>query len=166
MRASNAALIGLALSVPALGVAGPGLPLTEPEREAFRAELRAALLADPSPIEAALNPPPIDLYADDKAADLALIEAHGEALFGTWPAPNRIAFFTKDGCEDCMKAETELLEITQNLGWDVITHPADGPLARNLSLPDAPFYVLPDMFLRGWMPAPVLERYLIKRAAD
>ncbi len=85
MKASKAALIGSALSVPALGAAGTGLPLTEPERQAFRTELRAALLADPSPIEAALNPPPIDLYADDKAADLALIEAHGAALFSTWP---------------------------------------------------------------------------------
>lgn len=65
-----------------------------------------------------------------------------------------------------MKAEAELIEITKSLGWEIITHPADGPLAQSLTLPDAPFYVLPDMFLRGWMPAPVLERYLIKRAAD
>ena len=166
MKASKVALIGLALSVPALGAVGTGLPLTEPERQAFRTELRAALLADPSPIEAALNPPPIDLYADDKAADLALIEAHGAALFSTWPAPNRIAFFTKESCDDCIKAEAELVEITKNLGWEIITHPADGALAQRLSLPDAPFYVLPDMFLRGWMPAPALERYLIKRAAD
>lgn len=165
MRAAKAALTGLALSVPALGAA-QGLSLTELERQAFRTELHAALLADPSPIEAALNPHPIDLYADDKAADLALIEAHGSALFGIWPAPNRIAFFTKDGCDDCMKAEAELVEITKNLGWEIIFHPADGALAKSLSLPDAPFYVLPDMFLRGWMPAPVLERYLIKRAAD
>lgn len=115
MKASKAALIGLALSVPALGAAGTGLPLTEPERQAFRTELRAALLADPSPIEAALNPPPIDLYADDKAAGLALIEAHGAALFSTWPAPNRIAFLTKESCDDCIKAEAELVEIRKTL---------------------------------------------------
>ena len=166
MKTLKTALTGLALSVPTLGAAGTGLPLSETEREAFRSELRAAIIADPTPIEAALTPPPIDLYADDKAADLALIESHGAALFGTWPAPNRIAFFTKEGCEDCMKAEAELIEITKNLGWEIITHPADGALAQRLSLPDAPFYVLPDMFLRGWMPASVLERYLIKRAAD
>ena len=63
-------------------------------------------------------------------------------------------------------AEAELTALANDLGWQVITHPFDGPLARTLDLPDAPFYVLPDLLIRGAMPAPVLRRYLTARDGD
>lgn len=146
-------------------LAGPvqaeGLGLTADQRTAFGALLREVLLAEPEIVMQALAPPaPEDPYAADKAADLALIAAHGAALFGRWPATRHIAFFAAPDCADCTRAATELAVLATQTGWTVQAHDADGELARALGVPDAPFYVLPDLMIRGWMPAPALLRYL------
>lgn len=135
-----------------------GLDLTPAARAAFGTEVRRALLADPQIIARALAPP--DPYADEKSADLALIAAHGVALFGAWPAPRAIAFFTAPDCADCARAAEELDTAAAGAGWRVTRHAADGDLARSLGVPNVPFYVLPDLMIRGWMPKPALMRYL------
>mgnify|MGYP001028999515 FL=1 len=146
------------------GAQSSDLPFTPDERRAFHAELRALFLDEPELLLGTAPQP--DLYADEKAADLARIADHGQELFGVWPAPRRIALFTSPECATCRTAEAELTALANDLGWQVITHPFDGPLARTLDLPDAPFYVLPDLLIRGAMPAPVLRRYLTARDGD
>ena len=141
----------------------PALDLTPSARTALGEEVRALLLEEPEILERALNPPPLDPYEDDRAADLARIAAHGAALFGEWPASRIIAFFEGPDCADCPRARAELDAIAGARGWRVLRHPIDSALARSMELPDAPFYVLNDMLIRGWMPAPVLDGYLSAR---
>ena len=72
------------------------------------------------------------------------------------------AFFTAENCPDCTRAEDELRTLAQRLGFRVAVFDigSDAALARSLGLDMAPSYVLPEMMLRGAMPAIVLERYL------
>ncbi len=158
MRRIASVLAGLVAGLACAGPAMPdGLGLTPDARAAFGAEVRRALLDDPAMITDGLAPP--DPYAADKSADLSLIAAHGVALFGQWPAPRHVAFFS-DGCADCAQAGAELDARAQDAGWTVHRHAMDSDLARSLGVPDAPFYVLPEIMIRGWMPAPALARYI------
>ncbi|MEI4233509.1 hypothetical protein [Roseovarius sp. D22-M7] len=112
---------------------------------------------------------PIDLYAEDTARDLDLLDRTAPRLFdpkhpgiGPEGAPIRIAIFTRDGCPDCADAIADLRGLADRLGFratvlDIAEH-AD--LARDLGLDMAPSYVMRDRMLRGAMPKVVLKRYL------
>ncbi|MDF0600059.1 hypothetical protein P1J78_04875 [Psychromarinibacter sp. C21-152] len=119
------------------------------------------------------DPPSVGaIYAEEIAADLALIAAQAERLFdpdrpglGPADAPVRIAFFTGAGCTDCPRARAELAALAARLGvraavFDVSDSPADAALMDRLTLDTLPSYVMRDGLIRGAMPAMVLERYL------
>lgn len=119
----------------------------------------------PSPadrLRALTAPPATDLYGSEKSADRARIEAEAEALFG----PDRdaaIALFTAPDCADCAQAEAELAALTARLGLRhrIIALDDDTrPMFERLTFDTLPAYVLPDMLIRGQMPAFVLEGYL------
>lgn len=102
---------------------------------------------------------PVELYADDIAADLDRIER--EALFASGAA---IVMFTGPGCDACAKAEAALFALTRGLGvglsvLDTANPEAAETMAR-LTLDALPSYVLPDKLVRGDVPGFVLERYL------
>lgn len=94
--------------------AAEGLGLTEAERRAFGDEVRAAILADPSPVEAALFPPVPDLYAEEVAADQARLAARAELFaptdrgYGAASLRLTIVFFETYPCADCGTAWAEL----------------------------------------------------------
>ena len=91
-----------------------GLDLTQAERAAFRAEVRAAILADPEPIERALTPPAADLYSENVAEDRARLEANmtlfdrTERGFGAENPRLTLVFFESYPCADCAAAWAEL----------------------------------------------------------
>ncbi|MHA6324134.1 hypothetical protein [Roseivivax sp. CAU 1753] len=146
---------------------------TDAERAAFAAELRAALLADPEIVDRALNPPApsaADLYLDARNADLALIAADTDLLFGAGPtlgpagAPVALAFLTDPDCAACIAAQAELEALLTDRGArariiDATTAPGRALMDR-LTLDALPSYVLPEMMVRGAMPSFVLGRYL------
>lgn len=114
-------------------------------------------------LRALAAPPPVtgDLYAEDKADDLARIEADADDLF---PDGEAIALFTGPDCPDCAKAASELSDIASKLGVEVnrlhIGSPEAAALMARMTLDVVPSYVMPDRLIRGHMPAFVLERYL------
>ena len=77
-----------------------------------------------------------------------------------------MALFTSDDCAACSDAVRELSSLTRTYGLTFIQHNIDTPQtaawAAQLGLDEAPFYVLPNMILRGHMPAVVLQKYLRK----
>ncbi len=115
-----------------------------------------------------------DIYADEIAADLALIAAEEEALFGPGRpgygpegAPARIVLFTGPDCEDCAAAEDELAALVRDLEVraaiiDIAADPAGAALMKRLSLDLLPSYVMRDGMIRGAMPAIVLKGYLLR----
>lgn len=127
---------------------------------------RLRALAAPAPPAAA------DIYAEEIAADRALLAAEAGALFdsarpglGPADAPVAIALFTGPGCAACAPATAELEELATRLGVravliDTGADPADAALMRRLGLDLLPSYALPWGMIRGAMPAVVLERYL------
>lgn len=152
----------------ALVAAGPGwaetdiFNLTAAERAAFRAEVRALLLAEPQIVDRALNPPnpaaqEIRQEIDD---DLRLLQALAPEILGG----RQIALFIGADCAECARAADELEAISKDCGAEFILHdtrnPASAALADRLGMTDLPFYVLPGMILRGHIPAVVLPRYL------
>ncbi|MBC7133231.1 MAG: glutaredoxin family protein [Roseovarius sp.] len=163
--------------VPALGLAlGLGLGAAPPleagprqSRTPLGEAIREALIAHPELLAPLTGPAPMDIYADEVARDLDLLEREAPHLFapglpgfGPGEAAPRIAFFTAPDCPDCATAEAELSALAARLGlrvsvFDITAHDA---LAARLGLDMAPSYVLPDRLLRGAMPAIVLERYL------
>lgn len=91
-----------------------GLDLSPSDRLAFGQEVRAAILADPSPIEHALTPPPPDLYAEAVAADKQRLEENA-ALFAPTPRgfgaedPRvTIVFYESYPCAECATAWADL----------------------------------------------------------
>ena len=66
----------------AVSAQADGLPLTDAERDAFRREVRDAILADPALIEQALAGP--SLYADAVAKDKASLSDQAD-LFAPTP---------------------------------------------------------------------------------
>lgn len=145
---------------------------TAPQSRAPLGEaIREALIATPEVLSEVTRPPPepIDLYAEDAARDLDLLQRAAPRLFdpaqpgiGPESAPVRIAIFTRADCEECASAMADLRAVANRLGlratvFDIEDH---ANLARDLGLDLAPSYVMRDRIVRGEMPAIVLERYL------
>lgn len=112
---------------------------------------------------------PIDLYTDERQADLAGI-ARQEALFdpkspGFGPKGTpAIALLIGPDCPDCDAALSELKQISQDLAIRVAvldtTDPDNAAAMAALGLDMLPSYVMSDRMIRGHMPAFVLRRYL------
>lgn len=145
--------------------------LDDAERAVLRDEIRAVLMANPELARPAPRTPPggSELYADDIAGDLKLIEENREALFspelpgfGPLGAANRIALFIGPNCPACKRAEADLrgLAKAHDLRVSLIDASTHAELARRMTAEGLPFYVLPKMMLRGHMPAAILDRYL------
>lgn len=119
----------------------------------------------------ALNAPsaPIDLYSDERQADLDGIARQDDLFdpsspgFGPEGGPS-IALFIGPNCPDCDVALSELRQISQDLGIRVAvldTTTTDNAAAMAaLGLDILPSYVMHDRLIRGHMPAFVLHRYL------
>ncbi|MEQ9239717.1 hypothetical protein [Roseovarius indicus] len=146
------------------------LHLTPTERAILGQEIRAVLLTVPEllPLDRPA-PDAADLYAEAIDSDLARLKAHAEALFsralpgfGPADATRTIALFTKPGCEDCTRAETDLRALSErhDLRVTLLDMEENKALADALQLDMAPSYVFPDQMLRGHIPPVVLERYL------
>lgn len=146
--------------------------LPKQSRTTLGEAIRAVLIDTPSLLAPITDPAPItgaDLYADEATRDLDLLAraaprlfAPGLHSFGTEGAVPSIAFFTQSDCPDCAMAEAELRALAARLGLrgTLFDMAEDAALAAELGLDMAPSYVLPDMMLRGAMPAIVLEKYL------
>jgi hypothetical protein len=143
-------------------------------RDALGEAIREVLVETPSllaPLRTPEGSVAADLYSEDAARDLDVLGRAVPRLFardlpgfGPEGAPAAIAFFTQEGCAECANAEAELRDLATRLGVRVsrfdITE--DAAFAAELGLDMAPSYVLPDMLLRGAMPAIVLEKYLTR----
>ncbi|WP_135505299.1 disulfide bond formation protein DsbA [Roseovarius aestuariivivens] len=133
--------------------------LSEAERAIFHAEIRAALLDVPQLLPDA---PPVviaDPYAEAVESDLARIAAHRDVLFA---GGAKLALIVAEGCPDCRRAETELYDISESYGvtFTRLVIGEHDNLLRDLGLEQVPAYVFEDRMFQGWMPVPVLERYL------
>lgn len=88
---------------------------------ALGAELRAVLADHPEIVETALRPPPpVDPYAGEKAADLAMIGGFAPQLFardapglGSVDAATVWAVFLKPGCERCTDVLADLKALVE-----------------------------------------------------
>ena len=175
----------LAWLMPALLACAPalagGLDMTDAERAAFGAEVRALLRDEPMLVGRALTPDP---YAEEKAADHALLEGLAAALFDParrgWGPPGAPAMvaLTAPGCTACAATEPELAALAAARGLrigllDITEEPALAAalrqyetccqaLAAELGLDSLPSYVLPDMLVRGDVPVFVLDGYLAR----
>ncbi|EDQ04017.1 hypothetical protein OIHEL45_11805 [Sulfitobacter indolifex HEL-45] len=157
-----AVLAALALAMPAK--ANDFSALGPTERAALDAELRAAILASGDVIADALaGPQPaqseMQQYIQD---DLSLLERLAPNLL----EGHAVALFTSPDCSTCTAAISELKGLSMRYGTTFILHDLSAPQAaewaKALGLSEAPFYVLPDMVLKGHMPAVVLARYLTR----
>ena len=151
-------LAGLAIASPAFAQTD-FTALTPTERTIFHAEIRAALLTVPQLLPDA---PPLvieDPYAEARARDLALLDTHAARLFA---GDARLAIFTAPDCGDCVRALQNLQELSKIYGvtFTQFSMEANHDIATDLGLTDAPAYVFADRMFQGWMPRPVLERYL------
>lgn len=165
-RLGAAVLCGLSLAAPAVAQG------TWPQSRAPLGEaIRKALIATPEVLSEVTrpDPAPIDLYAEDAARDLRILDRAAPRLFdperpgiGPEGAAIRIAFFTRAGCAACGSAMTNLRALADRLAFraTVFDIEKDASLARDLGLDMAPSYVMGDRILRGAMPTIVLERYL------
>jgi len=115
----------------ALAIAGPALAqeqsrpaltgMTEVERDAFRAEVRAYLLEHPEVLMEAIEVLEARRAADTARADSALIASHGEQLFhdpNSWVGGNpdgdvTLVEFSDYRCGYCKKAHPELQELLE-----------------------------------------------------
>lgn len=166
LRLGAAVLCGLSLAAPAVAQG------TWPQSRAPLGEaIRKALIATPEVLSEVIrpDPAPIDLYAEDAARDLRILDRAAPRLFdpersgiGPEGAPIRIALFTSADCAACGSAMTDLRALADRLGFraTVFDIEKDASLARDLGLDMAPSYVMGDRILRGAMPTIVLERYL------
>lgn len=112
---------------------------------------------------------PIDMYADEKSADLAGIRRQAD-LFdpahpGVGPAGTPIiALFTGPNCADCEAARAELQRLAEDMAIRAVvldvSETANAAMMAALDLDMLPSYVMPDRLIRGHMPAIVLRRYL------
>lgn len=158
-----------ALAAPA-GAETDFTDLTPTERAIFHSEIREALLGLPD-LTQRIAPPPIDPYADAVENDLARIKAQADRLFapdlpgfGPKDAAQTIALLTRSDCAPCTLAEADLRKLAKgrDLRVTLIDMDENPDLVQALELDLAPSYVLPDMMLRGHMPAIVLKRYLTR----
>ena len=138
--------------------------LTAKEMAAFGAELRALLLEEPQIVAAAMAPRnyAAEAMQDAADADLALIGALAEQVL----EDADIALFVSADCVPCEKAITELQDVSDTSSATFKLHDMSDPdaaaLAAKLGMTEAPFYVLPNMILRGHMPSIVLTKYLTR----
>lgn len=150
------------------GVAQERLPQS---RAPLGEAIRESLVANPRLLPARMSAPraPIDLYSEDAARDLDILDRAAPRLFdparsaiGPATAPIRIAIFTRADCADCATALQELRGLAGRLGFRATVLDIDehADLAGDLGLDVAPSYAMPDRLLRGAMPDIVLERYL------
>ncbi len=147
-------------------------PLFDPAgRAALGAEIRALLLDEPDIVGRAVTPP--SAFAEAVTEDLGRLERlaprlfdPAQAGFGPADASLRIAFFTRDDCPACDRAEAELRDLAAGHDLRVTVFNLSDAQARDmaaaLELSESPAYVLPDMMLQGHIPAIVLERYLTR----
>ncbi|GAW35614.1 hypothetical protein RA2_02678 [Roseovarius sp. A-2] len=156
-----------------LPVASPAQDTGPQSRPPLGSAIREVLIATPELLSeiTGLSRPAPDLYGAEAERDLATLDQLAAQLFnpnqpgfGPADAATRLAFFTAENCPDCTRAKDELRALAQRLGFRVAVFDigSDTALARSLGLDMAPSYVLPDMMLRGAMPAIVLERYLVE----
>ncbi|MFU1476706.1 hypothetical protein ACM25N_02965 [Roseovarius sp. C7] len=136
--------------------------LTATERAVLGAEIREVLRTLPRDMLPDAPAPRVDPYAQAVRDDLALIASHAATLFGIDAAEQSIAFLTREDCADCAKSLAELEILAEKTGWHirVIDLDHEAALGTALGLDTVPSYVLPNMMLRGAMPAVVLEKYL------
>mgnify|MGYP005992464865 CR=1 FL=1 len=155
------ALIFCALALPVGAQTDIG-NLTPQERASFAEEMRAFLMAEPDLVARALAPRnyAAEAYqqkADDDRAMLDRLSA--QVLSGA-----DVALFVDRDCAECDAARVELRAFSDRYGTTFTLHdmadPEGAALAEKLGMTDAPFYVLPDMILRGQMPVIVLGKYL------
>ncbi len=162
-------LLCLGLLVPAMADAQTDLRrMTAGERAAFGEEVRATLLASPDIVAAALDrATPMqtavrDAFRAEVAEDMDLLTRLAPQVL----ASHDIALFVGDLCEGCTRAIEELRTLSDTSGVTFILHdiadPETAVLAKTLGLDMVPSYVLPDMVLRGHIPALVLQRYLTR----
>lgn len=157
-RRAGSLVAALALAPPAIADTD-FTTLSATERVIFHAEIRAALLSVPHLLPDA---PPVvieDPYAQARGTDLARIARHSARLFA---GGARLAVFTAPDCKDCARALQDLRDISGDYGvtftqFSLQTHQ---DIATDLGLTEAPAYVFADRMFQGWMPRPVLERYL------
>lgn len=114
-------------------------------------------------LRALVAPPPVDIYREEKNADLLVIEERAETLFGT-DRDVAIALFTGPDCEACATAEAELRAVTKRTGLRMQVFDTSTPDAQtlfgDLGFDTLPAYVMPDRLIRGHMPDFVLQDYL------
>ena len=128
--------------------------MTQAERTAFGAEVRALLMDEPKLAADAMAGPNYAAEAYRDEADAAVLEG------------SSIALFIAPDCPACVDAERELNDISKR--YDIkfklhdMSNPATFALAERLGIGEAPFYVMPTMILRGHIPDIVLVRYLTK----
>ena len=136
--------LGLALAVPGLPAAAQDQSapspsdMTEAEREAFRAEVRAYLLENPEVIMEAIQVLESRRAADEAAADADLVARHRDELFSdpdSWVGGNpdgdvTLVEFLDYRCGYCKRAHPEvlaLLERDPNIRYVVKEFPILGP---------------------------------------
>jgi protein-disulfide isomerase len=111
-----------ALAAPAQG--GDVAEMTETERAAFRAEVRAYLLENPEVLAEAIEVLNQREAAAAAETDAALVQAHAEALFGdpaSWVGGNpegdiTVVEFIDYRCGYCRKAHAEIAELIESDG--------------------------------------------------
>jgi protein-disulfide isomerase len=122
IRPAAALALSLALAAPVL--ASDLSQMTDAERAAFRAEVKAYLLENPEVLAEAidvLNQRQAEAAAQD---DLALVQAHADALFNdaaSWVGGNpegdiTLVEFTDYRCGYCRKAHDEVAELVKSDG--------------------------------------------------
>lgn len=176
MRAAAPSL-GLALSLALMAPsgaarAGDTARLSEAQRQAIHAEIRALLLSEPTLVTGALaasDPRTADPFADAVADDRALLDRLAPRLFGPdlprigpEGAPLRVALLTGPDCALCPRARAELAALAQDMGFQasLVATEADPGLMEALELDLLPAYVVGEIILRGHIPPIVLERTL------
>lgn len=113
-------------------------------------------------LRALTAPPQVDIYGEEKNADRASIAAEADWLFGDGAA---IVLFTGPDCPDCPAAEETVRFLTKDMGLTAKVIPLDDesrPVFERLGFDVVPSYVLPQMLIRGAMPAIVLRSYLLR----
>ncbi len=147
--------------------------LSTAERELLHAEIRSVLLAQPEIILRGENP--AQDYSNEVAADLELIARNRETLFdpklpgaGKSDAALKVALSVRAACDDCARAESDLrdLALSHDLRLFLIDAEKHPELVSALGIDAFPFYVMPEMMLRGYMPKQVLNRYLENRTGQ
>ncbi len=142
-RSLLAMALGLALAIPAVPAAAQqSLPspsdMTEAEREAFRAEVRAYLLENPEVILEAIEILEERRAADQAGADADLVAEHRDELFDdpdSWVGGNpdgdvTLVEFLDYRCGYCKRAHPEVLALLEqdgNIRYVVKEFPILGP---------------------------------------